>query len=105
MGQRLVNSGQLNFYKVIVVRVLVQKCFQYLRSIIVRIFYFLISEKGDSFFLPGFLCSYFLPFHGQADIYDPIYLSSAGSFTPLRRNASALSIQVPHTPQGFSPPS
>ena len=53
-GTKACKFRAVKFYKVIVVRVLVQKCFQYLRSIIIRIFYFFISEKGDPFFFQVF---------------------------------------------------
>ena len=45
-GTKTCKFRAVKFYKVIVVRVLVQKCFQYLRSIIVRIFLLSDFQEG-----------------------------------------------------------
>ena len=85
----------VEFDKIIIVLMFVDKCFQYLWCVILRIFCSLVSKQAEC---PAFRFRFFLPYYAS-------FFFNAGSSIPFRRNASARSIHVPHTPHGSSPPS
>lgn len=79
--------------EVIVVRVLVAERFQHGGVVVRAVAGVLAAQQGQIFF---FSC------HGNVSFH---HLRMAGSATPLAAKAAARSMQVPHLPQGSSPPS
>ena len=101
MGQRLVNSGQLNFTKHRCPGALF-KMFSVPPEHNCPVFYFLISEKGDPLLFQVF-CSYFFLSMVKRIFLIRSICQVPGSFTPLRRNASsALHTGSTHTAKAFA---
>lgn len=81
--------------KVIIVRMFVVKGLQDIGIVICVIIGVLAAQQSEVFVFSR---------HGVSP-FDDHSCVRAGSCTPLAANAAARSMQVPHLPQGFSPPS
>ena len=80
--------GTIELYKIVVIPVLVRKSLKYVRVIICTVFCFFAAEKGYITDLAAV---------SSAHRFPPFKI---GSSAPLAANAAALSMQVPHFPQG-----